>query len=483
MRVIACTIGVLLLFLSLVQSFKLRNAKLGVRKSTGLFQQCRSTSSLAGALSSAVEGASGGSPSFTFVGGKGGVGKTSSSSAIALSAADKGLRTLLVSTDPAHSLGDALGVSLPSGQVTPIVTETNLWALELSVDEAMDEFRGLASGLEAESLASALGVPKEIIDSFGLDDLTSIFANPPPGIDEIVALTKIFKYAREKDEDGRSRYDKIIIDTAPTGHTLRLLQLPTFLGNLTGQLIKFRGKIQGAISAFKGMFGGGADGASEDKIGGVLGRLEELQDNMAALKETLMDSAATQFVVVTIPTALAVAESRRLVASLKKAGISVGALLCNQVVAEDAGQKYLQTRRRGQQACMSVLQGAALAESLEITEVPYFDTEITGLYGLRYFADIAHPPLAKTATNPIDSRKLSIFGGKGGVGKTTTAASWAVRLSDSGMKTLVVSTDPAHSLGDALGMPLSAQPVLLDSAIDGGGGGSCGPWRGTLLGL
>ncbi len=408
--------------------------------------------------------------SFMFVGGKGGVGKTSSSSAIALSLSDKGLRTLLVSTDPAHSLGDALATDLPSGQVTPIVTESNLWALELSVDDAMDEFRSLAKGLDAESLSAALGVPREIIDNFGLDDLTSLFTNPPPGIDEIVALTKIFKYARETDVGGRPRFDKIIVDTAPTGHTLRLLQLPTFLGNLTSQLIRFRSKIQGVISSFKSMFGGAEENPSDERIGGILGRLEELQENMNTLKTTLYDEEKTQFLVVTIATSLAVAESERLVKSLQESGVNIAGVLCNQVVSDEAGSKFLASRRAGQQASMSVLKGAALADSLEITEVPYVDSEVTGVYGLRFFADLAHPPKARTATNPIDSRKLTIFGGKGGVGKTTTAASWGVRLSDSGMKTLVVSTDPAHSLGDAVGAKLNGKPTLLDRATDGGGG-------------
>ena len=179
MRINAYILGFLLLLLTLSLSLRSHNVRLGAKRLLGSLQSYGSTSSLAGALSGVVEGTSDGSPSFIFVGGKGGVGKTSSSSAIALSAADKGLRTLLVSTDPAHSLGDALGTSLPSGQVTPIVTESNLWALELSVDEAMNEFRDLAKGLDAESLASALGVPKDIISSFGLDDLSSIFVNPP----------------------------------------------------------------------------------------------------------------------------------------------------------------------------------------------------------------------------------------------------------------------------------------------------------------
>jgi len=103
---------------------------------------------------------------------------------------------------------------------------------------------------------------------------------------------------------------------------------------------------------------------------------------------------------------------------------------------------------------------------IEVTEVPFVDTEVTGLYGLRFFHSLAHPLMRKDlsgasnssttkvttskktvlATNPIDSRRVSLFGGKGGVGKTSCSASWAVKLSDCGFKTLLVSSDPAHSL-------------------------------------
>lgn len=385
--------------------------------------------------------------SFLFVGGKGGVGKTSTSSAIAIALSDQGFRTLVVSTDPAHSLGDALDTSLSSGQITPIVTEQNLWALELSVDEALAKFKDTLSGLDAATLSSSLGVPKELMDSLGLDDLASIFTNPPPGIDEIVALLEIFAFASAKDASGRARFDRIVIDTAPTGHTLRLLQLPDFLNSLVGKLILFRGKLQGAIDTFKGLFGGGGAGASAGGLGDALSRLEELQVKMASMKATLQNKDATQFIVVTIATSLAVAESRRLVESLTKEGIAVRGIVCNQVVQDASSSQYITTRRAGQQASIAALRRSA-GEGLEFTEVPYVDTEITGLYGLKYFSQLAHVPVAKSATNPVDSRKLTIFGGKGGVGKTTTAASWGVRLCDSGIKTLVVSTDPAHSLGD-----------------------------------
>jgi arsenite-transporting ATPase len=95
---------------------------------------------------------------FVFVGGKGGVGKTSSSSAIAIALSDSGLRTLIVSTDPAHSLGDALDVNLRSGTVVPITTESNLWALEIDVEAALKDFQDTAEGLDSESLSASLGI-------------------------------------------------------------------------------------------------------------------------------------------------------------------------------------------------------------------------------------------------------------------------------------------------------------------------------------
>jgi arsenite-transporting ATPase len=149
-------------------------------------------------------------PQFIFVGGKGGVGKTSTSSALSVALSNKGFRTLIVSTDPAHSLGDALDENLRSGLVRPIVTEPSLWALEIDVDAALEDFKKSADDLNSESISRTLGVPKDIIDSLGLEDLASLFTNPPPGIDEIVALIKIFEYADERLENGSPKYERIV---------------------------------------------------------------------------------------------------------------------------------------------------------------------------------------------------------------------------------------------------------------------------------
>ena len=373
---------------------------------------------------------------FVFVGGKGGVGKTTTSSAVALACSDNGLRTLVVSTDPAHSLGDSLDVNLTAGTVVPIVTESSLWALEIDVDAALEEFKNTVSEFDTDAISKSLGIPKAMIDSLGLDDIADIFLNPPPGIDEIVALTKIFQYSNERTSSGELRFDRIVIDTAPTGHTLRLLQLPDFLNSLTGRLIKFRAKINGAMDSFRSMFGKGSDQtAGPDKLQAMLGKLDALQENVLLVKNTLKDASRTQFVAVTIPTQLAVAETRRLIGSLQSEGIRVSTLICNQVIDTSPNDfQYIRTRTAGQRKCIlklrdgirqiegsSAMPGPDDPVPVQVTEVPFVDTEVTGLYGLRFFHSIAHPPLPRSASNPMDSRKLTIFGGKGGVGMLRTA--------------------------------------------------------------
>ena len=440
---------------------------------------------------------------YTFVGGKGGVGKTTTSSAIAVGYSDAGKRTLIVSTDPAHSLGDALDIELQPGVVTPIVTEQNLWALEVDIDSAIDEFRKTAEGLDVDrctrvvrthththtitplslpsisliltlpvfdihddglsrmySLARDIGISREMIEGLGLEDVTSLFQNPPPGIDEIVALLEIFKLGGL--QGGAQAYDKIVIDTAPTGHTLRLLELPQFLDKVTGSLLRLRAKLTGAIQGFKNMFGGGNPSQPQkEPLLDVLEKLERYQLRLTDMRAALKDASQTQFVIVTIPTSLAVAESTRLVTSLQAQGIAVNKVVCNQLIQEGADAAYLSTRVRAQRECITSLTAAA-PPTVEITEVPFLDTEVVGPYGLKFFASMAHPVDASVASNPMGSKKLTIFGGKGGVGKTTVAAAWGVALADAGLRTLVVSTDPAHSLGDAFMTPLGDKPQQIE---------------------
>lgn len=382
-----------------------------------------------------------------FASGKGGVGKTTISSAVALALSEQGLKTLIVSTDPAHSLGDALDVSLKDGRVTPIPTVMHplggtLWGLEIDIEKSLEAFKATAKDFDAISIAKSLGVPMDMVESLGLSDITSIFSNPPPGIDEVVSLLKIMELAgigsgsnAQRRNSGSSmfgsistddglKFDRIIIDTAPTGHTLRLLQLPRFLDSVATKVIQLKLKLDKGLDMVKSFFGAASDSGSTgvNKLEELLYKVEDLQRRLSEVKRVLKDPSQTQFAIVSIPTQLAYEESKRLLSSLKQEGIKVSTLVVNQLIRDGADLAYLKDVSKGQKRSLESLKAfiaadRKLSQTLEITEVPFVSQEVVTIYGLRYFHSIAHIPKAKSATNPIDSRRVTIFGGKGGVGE------------------------------------------------------------------
>ena len=187
-------------------------------------------------------------PSTVFVGGKGGVGKTTTSAALAVKLAssyENELKVLVVSTDPAHSLGDALDEDLRKGRGKPVmmtdpITSGRLYACEVDAGAALENFREQLEAFDISRLADALGVSPEMLEGFGLSEFSGLLNNPPPGLDELVALSNVL------DTDSvAGDFDVVVVDTAPTGHTLRLLALPQFLDGLLGKLIKLRMKLSG----------------------------------------------------------------------------------------------------------------------------------------------------------------------------------------------------------------------------------------------
>ncbi|MFW9949422.1 MAG: ArsA family ATPase, partial [Candidatus Thorarchaeota archaeon] len=150
-------------------------------------------------------------------GGKGGVGKTTCAASAAIWAAEQGRNTLIISTDPAHSLGDSLGFDLTSGEPTKIPYVKNLTALEIDPKKNLEQYSKLMnlsslSGMELPGFGNSFPLMEE------LQDLTTM---NPPGIDEAFALLKVLEFL-ETEHD----YDLVVFDTAPTGHTLRFLSLP-----------------------------------------------------------------------------------------------------------------------------------------------------------------------------------------------------------------------------------------------------------------
>ena len=174
---------------------------------------------------------------FIFVGGKGGVGKTSISSATALWLAEQGRKTLIVSTDPAHSLSDSLEV--PIGHY-PREIKTNLYTVEIDPDEVMAQKQAVLESQKANSSPDQLG---------GLDFLTDQLdlASASPGSDEAAAF-EVFLSVMTSNE-----YDVVVFDTAPTGHTLRLLTFPEVMDSWIGKIMLAKTKLGSFANSIKGI--------------------------------------------------------------------------------------------------------------------------------------------------------------------------------------------------------------------------------------
>jgi arsenite-transporting ATPase len=384
------------------------------------------------------------------------------------------------------SLGDALDEDLKQARGKPVtmtdpVTQGRLSACEVDAAAALDEFRESLAAFDIDRLSSALGVPTELLESLGLREFSSLLQNPPPGLDELVALSNVL------DNDSMAGdYDVIVVDTAPTGHTLRLLALPQFIDGLLGKLIKLRMKLSGLASTLQGFFGSAEAQQRAQAIDDAADRLEVFRKKMSGMKQRLSDSEKTKFVVVTIATKLGVAESKRLITELTSQGVAVTDVVVNQCVGKqdteqdlEALQGYYSRRCAGQKRWIEKLEEAVddvsaspefkengSPEKIALTTVPFFDVELVGVPALAYlgtqcfaenknFAHVMNLDAADT-----EETKVVICGGKGGVGKTTTSSALAVTMAAKGHNVALISTDPAHSLGDAIGMDLKGGKLM-----------------------
>ena len=405
-----------------------------------------------------------------FVGGKGGVGKTSTSSALAVRLADSGLSTLIVSTDPAHSLSDALAQDVSGGTPLEVDGCPNLMAMEVETDEAIQRFREAVGSFRAADLGLG-GVAEEVISQLGLNEFADILDNVPPGLDELLALAETLAVVRGADgvQGGRS-YERVVFDTAPTGHTLRLLAFPDFLTNLLTKLIALRSRLGGALALLGGLLGGANPAAKLDE---AVVRLERWQTRVSELQRLLTDPGVTDFVVVSIPSRLAVAESARLLSALAEQGVPTNHLVVNQIVLEQQRAGYVQRVAAEQQRALTRIDsGASPLAALDLARVPFFSMEMRGVYPLKYYGRTAFGEAGGQAESWADvldasNDRFILVGGKGGVGKTTTSAALAVENAERGYNTLVVSTDPAHSLGDALDVDLSSGEVVRVEGLAG----------------
>jgi arsenite-transporting ATPase len=234
-----------------------------------------------------------------FVGGKGGVGKTTVSSAVALTIARRtpGGRVLVLSTDPAHSLGDVLAQTI--GDVAAAVRggPRNLHAREV---DAAAAFAARRAGVEAalEEIAAAFGVPS------GTRGMTELVDLAPPGIDELFGMLSVV--------DARAAYHTIVVDTAPTGHALRLLEMPDAAREWVQALLR-------VLLKYKDLM----------RPGQLASELVDLSKSVRRLQELLRDPARTRFIMVTRAAEVPRAETVRLMTRLKKLRLTTPAVVVN----------------------------------------------------------------------------------------------------------------------------------------------------------
>lgn len=250
-------------------------------------------------------------------GGKGGVGKTTCAAAhaLAIAADNPDTQTLVVSTDPAHSLGDVFERAI-GDEPTPITD--SLFAVEVGSERGQEAFRLVVETLADEFRSAGLRVDD--------DDLKRLFeAGLIPGGDEVAALEYIARYTE-------AEYDTVIFDTAPTGHTLRLLDLPEVLGETFAVATAIQRRVRRTARTVRSMvFGPAAYWSSSDEPD----EISSLRDRIATVDQLLHDPTSTQFRVVLTPERMAIAETERLVARLEEASIPIDSLVVNRHFEND----------------------------------------------------------------------------------------------------------------------------------------------------
>jgi arsenite-transporting ATPase len=419
------------------------------------------------------------------------VGKTTCASAFAVASA-KTHRVLLVSTDPAHSLGDALGVKLSSA---PRGVRPRLDAVEL------DAPRAFARWLDANRTAL-----RDILEQgtwLDRDDIDALLGLSMPGVDELAGILEIGRLteaslprrssrSRRASAGGRSNYQMVVVDTAPTGHTLRLLTAPTTVAAVADVLDALREEHR-VIRDQLARVGRRADAADQ--------LITLLAQQARDTTDRLRNRRQTTFHWVTLPEDLAREESADGIAALERGRLAVTELIVNRVLPAGSPCRVCDRRRASERRVIAEIR-RTLARKRRLRLVPAQVKEPRGLVALAALAqhsedsrrssfdrlrmsETARGRMSETArhrtlvvslsnheqANHVDlvsGASLLFVGGKGGVGKTTVAAAAALRLArtDSTRRVLLLSTDPAHSLGDVF------QTTVGDTTKTIGGGPS-----------
>ncbi len=379
---------------------------------------------------------------FIFFSGKGGVGKSTMSCATAVWLAERGHRTIIVTTDPAPNLSDIFDQEI-GHKVTPIHGVGNLSAIEINPDIASEEYRErMIAPMRALLNDKSLQVMKEQMNS--------------PCVEEVAAFDQFIEFMNDP------AYDVVVFDTAPTGHTIRLLELPS--GWCT-ELEKGGSTCIGPSASLQG-----AKRKYETAIA------------------YLQNRDKTSFVFVLRPEHSSVLETQRSIAELSKLGIETSFFIINGLLPEAAStDEFFRKKRNDEHSIVAQIEGQLKGEKLLY---PLRDSEIFGLQSLESVGEALYenrepathnqealPDVSRADTRlfytleeerdllpffaPLNGTRYLFFTGKGGVGKSTVACTVSVYLAKKGLKTLVVTTDPASHLQNIFGQPIEPEPTAI----------------------
>jgi arsenite/tail-anchored protein-transporting ATPase len=379
-------------------------------------------------------------PPWTLVVGKGGVGKTTCAAALGLTSGRAGVPTLLLGTDPAATLGAAIGTSLGDAPV-PVPGGGALHARQLDPNAARTRF--LAQWRDVLITILDRGTYLDTTDAAELVDAAF------PGLDEAMAVLTLADLADDR------RWTRVVVDTAPTGHTLRLLALPRTFQSLVALLDLMQGKHRVLVSTLLRRYR--ADDA--DRF------IAEMRARVDGLAAVLRDPARTAAVLVTRPEPAVAAESGRYAAALGELGIRIGAVVVN-VAGDDADLAAVDLASEPSGPWPRYIVPRLAAPPMGVDAIVGWAGRVEAAASAAVHRPTARRHVAAPA--PVDlaavvSRRstlaaltapLLIVGGKGGVGKTTVACALAGEIARAApeSRTLLVSTDPAPSIGDVLGL-------------------------------
>jgi arsenite-transporting ATPase len=306
--------------------------------------------------------------------GKGGTGKTTVSAATGLRCAENGKKTLMLSTDPAHSLSDALNINL--GNHAPRKVSENLYGLEIDSQRLMEE-----------KWESVLNYLKQLFTARGFDKALASEMVVIPGMDELFSLLAIRQYIND--------YDVIVLDTAPTGHTLRLLSFPEVLGSLGRNLLDLEKLILEELKPLRMLLPVSLPNSDVQNV------TDTLIEEAMAVRELLTDPAISTCKLVVNPEKMVILEAMRTLTFMNLFGFLVDSVVVNRILPEEVNDPFFVDWKRKQAEYMKQIDEAF--NPLPILKIPLFQEEIIGIKLLKKVADILY--LDKDPTDTLTVEK------------------------------------------------------------------------------